>query len=343
MAAIGLLGFVVVALVLAADAQTGDGEAWPLYALALAGGVCQAFFVPALSPLMAAAVPVPALPAAVALNSAVWQTATIVGPVVGGVLQAAGDAPPYLALAVVCLVAAVLVMRLPAEIGTAHVSSLEVLPSMRDALDGVKLIFSSRALLGAISLDLVAVLFGGVTALLPIFSQDILGVGAFENGLLRAAPGVGGVLVGVLLAVRPVRRRVGPTLFAAVAAYGVLTVIFGLSESFALSLVALVLLAGADMVSLFIRATLGPLLTPPELRGRVGAVERVFMGASNELGAFESGVAAALVGAVPAVVIGGAMSIVVAAIWAWRFPVLRRVDRFEDIEPARLPRPRALE
>jgi hypothetical protein len=184
-------------------------------------------------------------------------------------------------------------------------------------------------------MDLMAVLFGGVTALLPIFASDILHVGAAGNGLLRAAPAVGAVLVGLLLSVRPLRRRAGPTLFVVVAIYGACTVVFGLSTSFALSLVALAGLAAADMVSMLLRATLGPLLTPPALRGRVGAVERVFIGASNELGAFESGVAAALIGAVPAVVIGGAASIVVAALWAWRFPSLRRIDRFEEVEAGR--------
>jgi len=201
----------------------------------------------------------------------------------------------------------------------------------------VRFIFSEPPLLGAISLDLMAVLVGGVTALLPVFASDVLHVGAAGNGLLRAAPGVGAVLVGVVLSVRPLRRRAGPTLFAVVAAYGVCTVVFGLSTSFALSLAALAGLAGADMVSMLLRATIGPLLTPPALRGRVGAVERVFIGASNELGAFESGVAAALIGAVPAVVLGGLASVAVAIVWAWRFPSLRRIDRLEDVQPQEAP------
>jgi hypothetical protein len=173
---------------------------------------------------------------------------------------------------------------------------------------GVRFIFDTPALLGAISLDLMAVLFGGATALLPVFSQTILHVGAFGNGLLRAAPGIGAVVVGSVLSGRPLKRRVGRTLLVVVALFGVFTIVFGLSTSFALSMVALAALAGADMVSMSIRGTLAPLLTAPALRGRVGAVERVFIGASNELGAFESGVAAALIGAVPAVVLGGAAS-----------------------------------
>jgi hypothetical protein len=209
--------------------------------------------------------------------------------------------------------------------------------TLRDAFGGVRLIFASSALLGAISLDLAAVLFGGATALLPIFSSDVLHVGALGNGLLRAAPGAGAILIGLYLAGHPVRRRVGPTLFVAVALYGVFTILFGISTSFVLSLVALGALAGADMFSVLIRSSLQPLLTPPEMRGRVGAVERVFIGGSNELGAFESGVAAAAIGAVPAVIIGGALSIVVAIVWAWRFPSLRTLDRFEDVRFVELP------
>jgi hypothetical protein len=181
-------------------------------------------------------------------------------------------------------------------------------------------------------MDLMAVLFGGATALIPVFARDILHVGAAGNGILRAAPGVGAVLVGVVLSARPLKRRVGLTLFGVVALFGMFTIVFGLSRNFVLSMAALAALAGADMVSMLIRGTIGPLLTPPDLRGRVSAVERVFIGASNELGAFESGVAAALLGAVPAVVLGGAASIAVAAIWAWRFPSLREIDRFEDIQ-----------
>ena len=303
-AGLGVAGVALVALALAGDAALGGDEAWPLYVLACAGGVSQAFAQPAFNPLLAAAVPPISLAPAIALSSSAWQTAGIVGPALGGALQIVGDPAPYLFAAAASAIAALSVLRLPREIGTAHVLDPDDRPSFRDALDGVRLIFSSRALLGAISLDLVAVLFGGVTALLPVFSQDILHVGAFGNGVLRAAPGVGAVIVGLVLAVRPIRRRVGVKLFVCVGVYGAVTIVFGLSTSFALSLAALAALAAADMVSVFIRGTLVPLFTPPELRGRVGAIERAFVGASNELGAFESGVAAALVGAVPAVLIG---------------------------------------
>jgi hypothetical protein len=191
----------------------------------------------------------------------------------------------------------------------------------------------TEVLLGAITLDLFAVLFGGATALLPVFARDILHVGAVGNGLLRAAPGVGAVIVGAIISTRPLHRRVGRTLFGVVGLFGAFTIVFGLSRSFVLSLFALAALAGADMVSMVVRSTLAPMLTPPALRGRVSAVERVFIGASNELGAFESGSAAALIGAVPAVVLGGAASIAVALIWAWGFPELRRIDRFDELRP----------
>jgi hypothetical protein len=165
-------------------------------------------------------------------------------------------------------------------------------------------------------------------------ASDILGVGEVGYGILRAAPGVGAVLVGILLSVRPIQRKIGPILLVMVGMFGGFTIIFGLSDAYWLSLLALAGLAAADMISVFIRSTLGPLLTPASLRGRVGAAERVFIGASNELGAFESGVMARLIGTVPAIVLGGVASIGIAALWAIFFPALRKIDRFEDIEPA---------
>ncbi len=336
-------GTALVAVLLAADAAAGNREVWPLYLLALAFGVAQAFLGPAFNPLFAASVPAVSLSRVIALSSLAWQGATIVGPALAGGLQVVGDPVPYIVAAVAAAAGAVFIALVPASIGTAHVEEATGRASLGDVLAGVRLIFATPPLLGAISLDLVAVLVGGATALLPVFATDVLGVGAVGNGLLRAAPGVGAVLVGLLLAVRPVRRRVGAKLFLAVAGFGVFTLVFGLSRNFALSLVALAALAGADMVSVLVRGTLAPLLTPPELRGRVSAVEAIFIRGSNELGAFESGVAAALLGPVGAVVLGGALSIVVAGVWAWRFPSLRQVDRFEDLEPASAPAITAME
>ena len=331
-AAFGMFGLASVSLLLAIDAAAGDTRVWPLFVLALGGGAAQAFVSPTLNPLLAGAVPAASLARAVAMSSSTWQSATIIGPALAGLLQSAGNPVPYVAALVFSLGGGALVLLLPHAVGTAHVMDDDE-PSLGDALAGVRLILASRPLLGAISLDLVAVLFGGATALLPLVARDVLHVGSTGYGILRAAPGVGAVVVALLLSVKPLRRRVGSAMFVAVGLFGVFTVVFGLSRTFVLSLVALALLAAADMVSVFIRGTLAPLLTPPSLRGRVGAVERLFVGASNELGAFESGLAAALIGVVPAIVVGGCISLAVAGVWAWRFPELREVDRFEDVQP----------
>jgi predicted MFS family arabinose efflux permease len=207
-------------------------------------------------------------------------------------------------------------------------------PTLHHALEGLRFIRRRPILLGAISLDLFAVLFGGAMALLPAIAEDRLGVGNIGYGWLRAAPGVGAVIVSSLLAVRPVRRHIGRVLFIAVAVFGALTVALGITESYAVAFVALVLLAAADSISVFIRATLVPLATPDHMRGRVSAVENVFIGASNELGAFESGVAAALLGVGPAVVLGGVATIAVVGLWTRWFPELRRLDTFDEAAAA---------
>jgi hypothetical protein len=323
-----------VALGFAVDAAVGDTQAWPLYLLAAAGGAAQGFASPSFNPLMAAAVPAASLSRVIALSSLTWQSSSVTGPVIGGVLQSVGNAAPYVVAAALTATTAVLVLFVRRDIGVAHVHGELADATFTDALAGVRLIIANPALLGAISLDLAAVLFGGATALLPAFAQSVLHVGSGGYGVLRAAPGVGAVIVGVLLAARPIRRRVGPTLMVAVATFGALTVVFGVSRTYVVCLLALAGLAGADMISVLIRGTLTPLLTPPSLRGRVSAVERVFVGASNELGAFESGVAAALLGVGPAIVLGGIASIGIAALWSWWFPALRNVDRFEDVVPA---------
>jgi MFS family permease len=322
---------------IALDTASGDDRVWPLYALALLIGIGQSYASPAFVPMLAASVTTEELPRVMAMNASVWQFGTIAGPVAAGLLHLLGSPAPFVVAAAAAGVSAALILAVPAWVGRAHLSQEPHSATLAEALEGVRFILRSPALLGTMSLDLVAVLLGGATALLPVFSQDVLHVGALGNGLLRAAPGAGAVIVALALTVRPLNRRVGPVLFLAVGAFGAFTLVFALSRSYILSLAALAGLAAADMLSVFVRATLGPLLTPPELRGRVGAVERVFIGGSNELGAFESGVAAALIGAVPAVAIGGVLAIGAAAFWAWRFPQLRGIDRFEDA--AELSRP----
>jgi MFS family permease len=329
--AAGNLGAFVFTGLLLLDAALWGLEAWPLYLLAAGLGGSRAFAGAAFNPMLAAAVTPRALPRTMALSSSTWQGALIVGPLLGGAFQALGDVPPYAAAMLLEATAGILVLTVTRRIGTDH-KVVDAPPvTLRDATAGLRFIIATPALLAAISLDLVAVLFGGATALLPVVAQDILDVGEVGYGVLRAAPGVGAVLVGILLSVRPIQRKVGPVLLTCVALFGLFTIIFGLSTNFLLSLVALSLLAASDMVSVFIRATLGPILTPAALRGRVGAAERVFIGASNELGAFESGMLARFIGTVPAILVGGVASIAIAGLWCVVFPSLRRIDRFEDV------------
>ena len=332
--AAGDIGTIAFAACLLVDAAAGDHRAWPLYVFAAGLGAARAFASAAFNPMLAAAVTSQALPRTIALSSSTWQGALIAGPLLGGIFQAAGDVVPYAVAIAAESAGLALVLLVSRRIGTEHKSDDAQPVTLADATAGLRLIVITPALLGAISLDLVAVLFGGATSLLPVVARDILHVGAVGYGVLRAAPGLGAVAVGVLLSVRPIRRRVGHLLLLAVAGFGLFTILLGLSRSFLLSLVALSLLAASDMVSVFIRSTLGPLLTPPALRGRVGAAERVFIGASNELGAFESGTLARLIGTVPAIVLGGVASIAVAGVYALLFPSLRRIDRFEDLAPA---------
>lgn len=335
--ALGMGIVVLMAVGLALDAAAGDSSALPLYFLAAGLGVGRSFSSAAFSPMLAAAVSAGDLPRTMALSSSTWQGALIFGPFIGGLLQAWGNVPPYLLALLLEVAAVALVLGVTRRVGTEHRASVSGPPTMRDATAGLRLIRRTPALLGAISLDLVAVLFGGATALLPIIASDILGVGAVGYGVLRAAPGIGAVAVGLVLAGRPIRRRVGPVLLFAVAGFGAFTIVLGLSTSYWLTFVVLLLLSGSDMVSVYIRSTLAPLLTPPQLRGRVIAVERVFVGASNELGAFESGVLAQFIGTVGAIVVGGALSIAAAGAWALFFPGLRSINRFEDITPGRDP------
>jgi MFS family permease len=268
------------------------------------------------------------LPWLTARQSATWQGAAIVGPVVGGFLYVAAVWLPFLAAAVIVTVAAVTVLFVqPLTVRVTRVGARER-PSMREAVEGLRFVRSQPILLGAISLDLFAVLFGGAVALLPAIAEDRLGVGAVGLGWLRAAIGIGAGLVTIVLAVRPVSRHVGRTLLVAVALFGMGTIVLGLTTSFVIAFVALAALSGADAVSVFIRSTLVPLVTPPDKRGRVLAVEAVFIGASNELGAFESGVVGQILGPATAVVLGGAATLLVAGLWWSLFTPLRQVDGF---------------
>lgn len=318
----------VCSLSLAGYARSDPSAVGPIFALGAGFGVARAFHAPAERALKPLVAPPDLLPRVVALHSTTWQLGAIAGPVTAGFLYTVSPVAPYLASGVLSAGAlvAMLALRYAVEPAPSHDR-----PTLHSALEGLRVIRSTPVLLGAISLDLFAVLFGGAVALLPAIAEKRLGVGAVGLGFLRSSVGVGAALTAVVLANRPLVRAIGRTLFAAVAMFGVLTIALGLTRSFAVAVVVLAALSAADMVSVFIRATLVPFATPPYALGRVHAVEQVFIGASNELGAFESGVAASLLGLTPAVVLGGAATLVVAGLWTVLFPALRSVDRFDDV------------
>ena len=324
----------VCALALLVLAVRGIESAWPVFAVMILFGAARAFAMPTGQALLPNLVPREQFGTAVALNTSTWQVATIAGPAIGGILYVAGPATVYATVAV--LLAAGTAMTFTLRGGGDSGLSLE--PQSLDALlSGLRFVWRRRPVLGAISLDLFAVLFGGATALLPVYAADVLHVGPGGLGVLRAAPGVGAALCGVALSLVPITRHVGRWMFGGVLAFGVATIVFGVSRSFTVSLVALTLLGAGDMVSVYIRHLLVQLQTPDDIRGRVSAVSAVFIGASNELGEFESGVTAAWWGTVPAVIVGGCATLVVALVWMRRFPELSKLDRFPapEQEPTR--------
>ena len=305
------------------------GRVWPFFALAFLQGVGSAIGAPAGRALTPSLVPEEILVSALAQRSIAFQLSSVIGPFAGGLLLAIRAELVYGVGIVLALVALVAVLSL----GAGRLPAVDGAAGLGEVLAGVRLIRRTDVLFGAISLDLFAVLLGGAVALLPIFAKDILDAGPTGLGLLRASPAVGALVAALLIARFPIRRHAGPKLFAVVAGFGLCMVVFGLSRQLWLSMLALALGAGLDMVSVVLRQAILPLVTPDELRGRVNAVEMVFISGSNELGAFESGVAAALIGAVPAVVVGGAATVVVAAVWWKLFPALARVDRLDDLRP----------
>jgi MFS family permease len=323
-----VMDVVVFGLLLAVTVH-GAEAVWPFFVLAFVSGSGSAFGAAAGRALTPSLVPQEILVSALAQRSIAFQLSLVLGPAAGGVLFAIRPELVYLVAIGLSFVAFGCVLALrggrePAAEGTAD---------LEEVLAGVRLIRRTDVLLGAISLDLFAVLLGGAVALLPVFARDILDVGPAGLGLLRTAPAIGSFLAALVIARYPVRRHAGPTLFVVVAGFGVCMVVFGLSKAMWLSMLALALGGAFDLVSVVLRSTILPLVTPDEVRGRVNAVEMVFIGASNELGAFESGVAAALIGAGPAVVLGGVATVAIAAVW-WRlFPSLARMDRLDDLRP----------
>ena len=305
---------------------------WPFLALAGANGVAGAAGTPAARALPPALVPPELLAGALAVRSIATRSATVVGPALGGFIFAARAEAVYAVAIALFAVAFVCVLRMRVPV----VERAEGGPSLgwHSLLGGVRFIRRTEVVLGAITLDLFAVLFGGAVALLPLYARSILHTGPVGLGFLRTAPAVGGLLAAALLANRPIGGKAGKRLLLVVGVFGASMVVFGLSRSFTVSFVALAVSGFADMFSVNIRITAVSLATPDALRGRVLAVENVFISASNELGAFESGLAASLIGATPAVVIGGALTIALALTWTRLFPSLTQVDRLEDLQPA---------
>lgn len=290
-------------------------------------GVADAFESPATAALLSAVTQRNTLQRGAAIASGGLQFATIAGPALGGLLYAVSPATPYGLMFAFWSVAAILSGSIAAARSAEKPSSSA--RTFHQLWAGVTFLRNQPEILGAVSLDLFAVLFGGATALLPIYARDILHVGPFGLGILRAAPAVGALLMAGALARRSMSRRAGPRMFGAVIVFGLATILFALSRSFWISLAALAILGAADTISVVIRSALIQLRTPDAMRGRVGAVNFLFINASNQLGAFESGTVAAFLGAVPSALLGGIASVAIALLWMWLFPSLRTMERLE--------------
>ncbi|HWI75754.1 MAG TPA: MFS transporter [Sphingomicrobium sp.] len=314
------------AAALAAFAWTHTTTLEILYVIAALLGVARAFAGPALGALAPNLVPVKILPNAIALSSIAWQSGAIVGPALGGYLYALAPEAPYIGSAVLCAISLVGLVMIP-EVGFSKAS--KAVRPWQQMVEGLRYVRQNRLVLGAISLDLFAVLLGGATAMLPVYARDILNAGPEGLGHLRAAPAIGATLTAAFFAVRPLKSEVGLKMLLAVAVFGGATIVFGFSRSMPLSLACLTLLGAADMFSVYVRQSLIQLYTPDDKRGRVGAVSSLFISASNELGEAESGFLAALIGPVAAVVAGGVGAILVVGIWARKFPELRLARNFD--------------
>lgn len=310
--------------------QITPGSLWPLFLISFVFGAADAMIAPSrrsIAPLLA---PPELFPQVVALWTATFTASAIVGPIIGGFLYSVGPSEAY-ALSAILEFASIIPLLM--IVYAREPERITERPTLSSALEGLSFVRRTPVVLGTISLDLFAVLFGGAIALIPVVASERLGVGDIAYGWLRAAPGIGAAATALWLATRPITRRVGPTLLVVVAVFGLGTMVFGLTRNYAVAFVALIVVAGADMVSMFIRGSIVPLVTPDEQLGRVSAVEGVFIGASNELGAFESGVAARMFGVPFAIAGGGFLTVVIAASFAVVFPSLRKIDTFEELRP----------
>ncbi|HYW40394.1 MAG TPA: MFS transporter [Terriglobales bacterium] len=306
-----------------------------IYVVLVLLGIFRSFNFPVSRALLPQLVPEEHFSNGVAWNASTFQVATIAGPAIGGTAYALFRGPEavYAIAVIVSIVSTILTLRIhPQPTSPEKEMAERKSVSLRTVLAGFRFIWEKKLILGSISLDMFAVLLGGAVALLPVYARTILHTGPWGLGLLRSAPGVGAALMAIAVAHRPIRRRAGLTMLLSVAAFGVFTILFGISHSLILSLAALFLTGAADMVSVIIRATLVQVATPDEMRGRVNAVDMLFIGVSNELGEFESGLTAQWFGTVPAVVLGGAGTLLVIATWAWLFPELRQADQLTVAE-----------
>ncbi|MFM7893345.1 MAG: MFS transporter [Actinomycetota bacterium] len=330
---IAIAGELASALLLMWYASTKPTSVLPIFVIAVLYGSSRAFLAPSMRPIAAAIAPEGRLPQMIALYSTVWTSAGIVGPAMSGFLYSASPVIAYGTGSALILIALATfsAVRVPA---TQRGADANERPTLRSAVEGLRYIRRTPILFAAIALDLFAVLFGGAVALLPVIAEERLGVGNIAYGWLRAAAGIGAGAVALLLAIRPLRRNVGRWLLVAVAVFGVGTIVLGLTRTYWIAFVAILVIHGADMVSVFVRGSIVPLVTPDDKRGRVSAVENVFIGATNELGAFESGVAAQAVGVPATVVGGGVLTLGIVGVWWVKFKQLRDVDRFEDLKPA---------
>ncbi|WP_322987831.1 MFS transporter [Hoeflea sp.] len=326
-------------IVIAASAAALVYFAWrgltsplPIFAVLLVLGIARAFFSPASQSLAPNLVPARDLPNAIAWNSTSWQTSTIVGPVAGGLLYGLGALAPYLTAFCLFILATIAISLVPPPLKRSRVQA----QSWHTLLAGFSYVRNQKVVLGAISLDMFAVLLGGAVALMPVFARDVLELGPAGLGWLRAAPGIGAIAMAIYLASRPVRQHAGITMLIAVGLFGTATIVFGLSTSPLLSISMLVIMGASDMISVYVRQSLIQLWTPDDLRGRVSAVNMVFVGASNELGEFRAGTMAAFFSPVFAVVLGGAGTLAVAVAWSFGFPALRQIESLDkDAEESR--------
>src|SRR6201997_2656461 len=325
-------GYAVCFALLLALTRGGVHSVHSIFAVLILMGIVRSFNATASRSILPQLVPEEHFPNAVAWNASIFQAATILGPSFGGILYAAfrGPSMVYVIAMLTAIGATVSSFRIKPEVKARPREAM----SLRTVFAGLHYIWNKKLILGAISLDLFAVLLGGAVALLPVYAREILHTGPWGLGLLRTAPGVGAAITAALLAHRPLRGRSGLILLWSVAAFGVFTILFGISRSLALSLIALLFVGASDMVSVIIRATLTQLATPDEMRGLVTAVDMIFIGTSNEFGQFESGVTAQWFGTVPAVVLGGIGTLVVIALWAWWFPELRHAGELHKITSA---------